>query len=70
MGARPTSTPVPKKDQLVEFLTPTLFVGLKFLISNLFLMNSNAVDVPRGGFKFCLDTGNNGALALNLAYFT
>jgi len=33
------------------------------------LTNFNALGAPIGGFKFCLDTKNNGALPLDLACF-
>ncbi len=50
-----------------EFLTPFTLGGHNFLISNLFSMIVSVSNVPRGGFKFCLDTRNNGALPLDPA---
>jgi hypothetical protein len=35
----------------------------------MFLMIFNASDAPVGGFKFCLNTKNNGTLLLDLACF-
>jgi hypothetical protein len=50
-----------------EFSIPFTLEGHNFLNFILFLMTSNTQDTPIRGFKFCLDTGNNGALPLNLA---
>jgi hypothetical protein len=51
-----------------EVLTPSTLVGINFLNSNPFLMIYNVSSVPIGGVQVCLDTKNNRALPLHLAY--
>jgi hypothetical protein len=51
-----------------EFLTPFTLWGCNFLIFSLFSMMVSVWNVPRRGFKFCLDNINNITLPLNLAY--
>jgi len=51
-----------------EVWTPSTLVGINFLNSNPFLMIYNVSSVPIGGVQVCLDTKNNRALALHLAY--
>jgi hypothetical protein len=52
---------------LFEFLTLFTLWGCNFFISYLFLTIVSVSDVPRGGFKFCLDIRNNWALPLDPA---
>jgi hypothetical protein len=52
-----------------EFLTPFILKCHNFLNFILFLTIFNALDAPIGMVQICLNTKNNGALLLDLAYF-
>jgi len=51
-----------------EFLTLFILRGHNFPNSTMFLMRFSVSHVLIEGFKFCLDTRNNGALPLDPAY--
>jgi hypothetical protein len=50
-----------------QVLTPFTLVGHNFLICNLFSTIVSVSNVPREGFKFCLDTRNNIVLPMDPA---
>ncbi len=50
-----------------EILTPSTLGGHNFLNSILFFMTLNVLEAPIEGFKFCLNTRNNGPVPLDMA---
>ncbi len=51
-----------------EFLTSSTLGGCNFFNYILFLTIFSAPNAPYEAFQYCLDTRNNGALHLDLAY--